>query len=235
MSEAITDLLRSVLERAIGRGATAADAFLAEGRHFSATVRLGEVDTVAHARDQRLSLRVFSGRASAAASTSDLSPASLERVIDEASRLAKVTAEDPCAGLPGPDDLIGRPRDLDLHDDGGHDLTPEEKIEIARRTEAAALARDPQVANSEGAEYWDRQARYAYATSAGFAADYATSGFGLSVAPVAVRGDEKQRDAWYSMARKRSRLDPPRRWGVWPPSGRCAVSARARPGPPRFQ
>jgi PmbA protein len=209
VSEAVTDLLRSVLERAAGRGATAADALLVEDRHFSATVRLGEVDTVAHARDQRLSLRVFSGRASAAASTSDLSPPSLERVIDEATRLAKVTAADPCAGLPDPDDLVARPRDLDLHDAGGHDLLPEEKIEIARRAEAAALARDRQVANSEGAEYWDRQARYAYATSAGFAADYATSGFGLSVAPVVVRGEEKQRDAWYSMARKRARLDPP--------------------------
>jgi PmbA protein len=209
VKEAVTDLLRSVLERAAGRGATAADAFLVEERHFSAAVRLGEVDTVAHARDQRLSLRVFSGRASAAASTSDLTPPSLERVIEEATRLAKVTAEDPHAGLPESAELMGRPANLDLHDAGGHNLTPEDKIDIARRAEASALARDRRVANSEGAEYWDRQARYTYATSAGFAADYETSGFGLSVAPVAVHGEEKQRDAWYSMARKRSRLDPP--------------------------
>src|SRR2546430_6263353 len=32
---------------------------------FSASVRLGQVDTVAHSREQRLALRVFSGRASA--------------------------------------------------------------------------------------------------------------------------------------------------------------------------
>ncbi|MGH7312475.1 MAG: TldD/PmbA family protein [Candidatus Rokuibacteriota bacterium] len=209
MSGAVTDLLGSVLERAAGRGATAADAFLVEARHFSATVRLGEVDTVAHARDQRLSLRVFSGRASAAASTSDLSPAALERVIDEATRLARVTAEDPCAGLPDSGELIGTLPDLDLHDGGGHDLGPEDKIEIARRAEGAALGFDARVTNSDGAEYWDRQARYAYATSAGFAADYTTSGFGLSVAPIAVRDGEMQRDAWYSMARKRARLDAP--------------------------
>ncbi|MGH7308371.1 MAG: TldD/PmbA family protein [Candidatus Rokuibacteriota bacterium] len=209
MSGPGTDLLGSVLERATGRGATSADAFLVEERRFSATVRLGEVDTVAHARDQRLSLRVFSGRASAAASTSDLSPASLERVIEEAIRLARVTAEDPCAGLPDRGDLASGLPTLDLSDPGGHDLTPEDKIEIARRGEGAALALDPRMTNSDGAEYWDRQARYAYATSGGFAADYATSGFGLSVAPIAARDGEMQRDAWYTMARQRARLEAP--------------------------
>jgi PmbA protein len=202
-------LLVAVLKRATDRGATAADGFLVEERRFSATVRLGEVDTVTHSRDQRLSLRVFAGRASAAASTSDLSPASLERVVDEATRLARVTAEDPHAGLPDPGTLVGAVPDLELADPDGHDIQPEEKIAVARSAEAAALAVDPAVSNSEGAEYWDRQARYAYATSAGFAAAYATSLFGLTVSPVARRDGEMQRDAWYTMARRRAALEDP--------------------------
>jgi PmbA protein len=206
-------LLVSVLKRATARGATAADGFLVEERHFSGTVRLGEVDTVTHSHDQRLSLRVFAGRASAAASTSDLSAESLERVVDEATRLARVTAEDPHAGLPDPADLIGPVPDLDLCDPSGHDLTPEAKLEIARRAEAAALQTDPRIGNSEGAECWDRQARYAYATSSGFSGSYATSGFGISVAPVAVREGEMQRDAWYTMARRRDRLEAPEQVG----------------------
>jgi len=56
------DLLGDVLKRATERGATAADAFLVEDRAFSAQVRLGRVDTVKHAREQHLSLRVFSGK-----------------------------------------------------------------------------------------------------------------------------------------------------------------------------
>jgi len=209
VTELATDLLVSVLKRATARGATAADAFLVEERHFSATVRLGEVDTVTHAHEQRLSLRVFVGKASAAASTSDLSPGSLERVVDEATRLAHLTAEDPYAGLPDPAELIDRVPDLGLRDASGHDLTPEEKIEIARRAEAAALAADPRITNSEGAEHWDRQARYAYATSSGFARAYATSSFGIAVSPVATRNGEMQRDTWYSMARQRARLEDP--------------------------
>ena len=57
-----TDLLVDVLKRAVERGATAADGFLVEERHFSGLVRLGQVDTVTHADDRRLSLRVFANR-----------------------------------------------------------------------------------------------------------------------------------------------------------------------------
>jgi len=204
-----TGLLADVLRRAQARGASAADGFLIEEQHFSASVRLGQVDTVKHSREQRLSLRVFAGRASAASSTSDLSRDSLERVVDEATALARVTAEDPHAGLPDPDQLVTSVPNLELEDLGGDELEPEAKIELARKAEAAALESDPRMTNSEGAEYWDRRARYVYATSHGFAHGYATSSFGLSVSPVASDNGEMQRDYWYSAARHRSALEAP--------------------------
>jgi len=203
------DLLTDVLGHARARGATEADGFLIEEQHFSASVRLGQVDTVKHSREQRLSLRVFAGKASAAASTSDLSRASLERVVDEATALARVTAEDPHAGLPDPADLISVVPDLELQEPDGEDLSPEAKIELARQAEAAALESDARITNSEGAEYWDRRARYVYATSHGFARGYATTAFGLSVSPVASAGGEMQRDYWYSATRHRATLEEP--------------------------
>jgi PmbA protein len=193
----------------VARGATAADGFLVEERNFSALVRLGQVDTVTHADDRRLSLRVFVGQASAAASTSDLSRESLERVVDEATALARITSPDPCAGLPEPGALVVGLPDLDLEDPAGHELDPEAKIELARRAEAAALAEDPRVTNSEGAEFFDRRARYAYATSHGFERAYGTSTFGITASPVASSDGEMQRDSWYSTTRKRARLDTP--------------------------
>ena len=202
-------LLSDVLKRAVARGATAADGFLVEERSFSALVRLGQVDTVSHADERRLSLRVFVGQASAAASTSDLSRESLERVVDEATALARITATDPHAGLPEPDALIHGLPDLDLDDPTGHDLAPEAKIELARRAEDAARSADPRITNSEGADFFDRQARYAYATSHGFEREYPTSSFRISASPVASRDGSMQRDSWYSMTRKRARLDDP--------------------------
>jgi PmbA protein len=203
------EILVDVLKRAVGRGATAADGFLVEDRHFTGQVRLGQVDTVTHADDRRLSLRVFVGQASAAASTSDLSRESLERVVDEATALARITSVDEHAGLPDPAHLVDHMPDLDLSDPTGHDLAPEDKLELARRAEAAALAEDPLVTKSEGAKFYDRQARYAYATSHGFQREYSTSSFGLIVSPVATRDGEMQRDSWYSTTRKRARLEDP--------------------------
>ena len=207
MSDLDATLLTDVLKRATARGATAADGFLIEEQSFSASVRLGQVDTVTHSREQRLALRVFAGRASAAASTSDLSRGSLERVVDEATALARVTSEDPHAGLPDAGELIQHVPELGLEDHEGPEATPEEKIELARRAEAAALAADPRITNSEGAEYFDRRAQYAYATSQGFARGYSTSSFGLTVSPVASKGGEMQRDAWYTYARRRRALE----------------------------
>src|SRR5262245_61504838 len=177
------DLLTDMLEQARQRGASAADAFVVADQAFSAQVRLGRVDTVKHAREQHLSLRVFVGRSVAAASTSDLSRESVARLVEEAVSLARVTAPDELSGLPDTEHLCRGVPDRGLEDPTGHDLPPEEKIEIARRCEAAALEADPRITNSEGGDFSDRHAEYAYATSHGFAGTYATSSFSLSASP----------------------------------------------------
>lgn len=207
------DLLSDLLERARRHGATAADAYVVEDQAFSAQVRLGEVDTVKHAREQHLALRVFVGQSVAAASTSDLSRDALARLVEDAVGLARVTSPDPLAGLPPAETLARAVPDLDLADPAGHDLSPEAKIAVARRCEAAALAADPRIANSEGADYSDARARYAYASSHGFAGEYRASSFSLSVSPVAVADGRMQRDGWYHVSRKRARLDPPEEIG----------------------
>lgn len=207
------DLLVELLNRAKARGATEADAFLVEQQYSTVQVRLGQPETVTQAREQRLSLRVFVGKAAASASTSDLSRDSLERLGDEAKSLARLTAGDPLAGLPDPGGLAVAPPDLDLHDPDGHRIAVEEKLDLAQRAEAAAFDADARITNSEGAEVFDRQAAYAYATSYGFAGTYRTSSFSLTVSPVAAANGEMQRESWYTQARKRARLDPPEEVG----------------------
>ncbi len=208
------DLLADLLARATRRGATAADAFVVEETSFSALVRLGEVDTVKHAREQHLALRVFAGRSVAAASTSDLSADSIHRLVEDAVSLARVTSPDEMAGLPDAEALARPPfADLDLADPSGHDLAPEAKIDLARRAERGALDADPRITNSEGGEFSDQRARYAYATSHGFAGEYRASAFSLSVSPVAAGGGEMQRDSWYHVTRRRAALEAPEEIG----------------------
>src|SRR5207247_6035272 len=113
----------------------------------------------------------------AASSSSGLCAEAVGPAVAGAAGREKVTAEDPHAGLPDPQDLSQGVPDLDLAD-ASPDETPEAKIDVARRCEAAALESDPCITNSEGAEYYDRRARYVYATSHGFARGYATPTFG---------------------------------------------------------
>jgi PmbA protein len=207
------DLLTDMLEQAKRRGATSADAFVVGNQSFSAQVRLGQVDTVKHAREQQLALRVFVGKSVAATSTSDLSRESIARLVDEAVSLARITSPDELSGLPDAGLLARDVAPLDLSDPTGHDLAPEAKIELARRAEAAALEADPRITNSEGGDFSDRRARYAYATSHGFAGEYETSSFSLSASPVASQDGEMQRDGWYHVTRKRARLDSPEEIG----------------------
>jgi PmbA protein len=205
----VLDRLQDLLGRARAQGAVEADAFMVEEEVQTAQVRLGQVESLKHARENRCSLRIFTTTGSASATTSDLSRAALDRLIDETVALARVTQRDQHDGLPAPETLARELPELDLWDAEGHGLAVEEKVERARRAEAAALGADPRVTNSEGAEYYDRQSRVAYAASGGFAARFRLSSFALSVTPVASENGHMERDYWYSQARKLSRVEPP--------------------------
>src|SRR2546428_4632810 len=82
-------------------------------------------------------------------------------------------------------------------------------IELAPRTEKAALAVDPRLSNSEGAEFSTFGGRTVFADSHGFYGDYQGSSFSCAVAPIAVQDGLMQRDYWYTVGRKLNRLDSP--------------------------
>ena len=81
-------------------GATAAECVIRDGTEFSTAVRLGEVETLKESGSKALGIRVFVGKQAASTWTSDLSPQSLQQMIDSALELAKITTEDPFASLP---------------------------------------------------------------------------------------------------------------------------------------
>jgi PmbA protein len=207
------DRLEGLLRQARARGAVDADAFLVVEEFQSVQVRLGQVESLKHARENRASLRIFTGTGYASATSSDLSPAALGRLVDETARLARVTHRDEHAGLPPAEALAREVPDLDIFDPAGHTLPVETKIEWARRAEAAALEADPRVKNSEGAEFYDRQADVYYAASGGFAGTFRVSSFAVSATPVAVDDGHMERDYWYTSGRKLAALASPEEVG----------------------
>jgi PmbA protein len=206
----LESLAADVVAQAMQAGATDAEAVAREGDEFSVNVRLGEVETLKESGSRGLGLRVFLGKRSASASTSDLTPDGIRQLVDGAMALSKVTEEDPFNGLPETGEFGALPDDLHLYYDDVYSLSGPERIEWARRCEAAALEADPRITNSDGGSFDAATGRKVLANSRGFVGSYRTSYAGVSAAPLAMDSDGRmQRDGWWSSARSFAHLDSP--------------------------
>src|SRR5205823_3618208 len=128
-----------VVAAAMKAGATAAESVVRDGSEFSTLVRKGEVETLKESGSKAIGLRVFHGQRAASTYSSDFSSTGLERLISGALDLARVTSEDPHAGLPDRSELGQLPGDLDLYYDDVYSLPTDQRIDYARRAEDAAL------------------------------------------------------------------------------------------------
>ncbi|MBS0291131.1 MAG: metalloprotease PmbA [Proteobacteria bacterium] len=205
-------LVDHALAHAKKLGASDAGADASEGCGLSVNVRKGELETVERNRDKSLGVTVYLGHRRGNASTSDFSPAAVERTVQAAFDIARFTAEDPVAGLPDEADIAPQDshRDLDLFHPWA--ITSEEAAQLALQCEAAALKTHRRITNSEGAGVSAQQSHFFSAHTRGFRGGYASSRHSISVAPIASlpgRNAEMQRDAWYSSMRNAQDLATP--------------------------
>jgi len=203
------EVAQDLLKRAGGKGASGAEVIVVEDEAFSVEVRMRAVDTLMSAREKRLGLRLCFGQRSATTATSDLSPESLGRLLDDTVAMAQATAQDPCGGLPGPELFSAELPDLELWDPEAADLPIPERIALATAAESAALDYDSRITNSDGGEYNHHDARIMFANSHGFAGEYRGSSVVLSVTPIAGDNGGMQRDGWYSVQRRLRNLESP--------------------------
>ncbi len=211
----LESLAADVVALAMKAGASDAEAVVREGDEFSVNVRMGEVETLKESGSRGLGLRVFQGTRSASTSTSDLTPDGIRQLVEGAMALAKVTEEDPFAGLPDTAEFGSLSEDPHLYYDDVYSLAGPERIEWARRAEAAALAADPRITNSDGGSFDAATGRKVLANSRGFLGSYRTSYAGVSAAPLAMDANgQMQRDGWWSGARRLADLDSPESIGA---------------------
>lgn len=215
------DLAQQALAQARKAGASDAQVEVSEGQGMSVGVRSGQIENVEHNRDKSLSITVYDGQRRGHASTSDFSAEAIARTAQAAFDIARYTAEDDCAGLPDVEQLaIGQTApSLDLYHPW--DLTPQAAAKLALRAERASFAVDPRIQNSEGASVSAQESHFVLANSRGFCDGYATSSHSLSCAPIAGRGDDMQRDYWWTSECDPADLASPRLWGVTRPSAPC--------------
>ena len=201
----LTEVTLLALEEARRQGASQceADASLSQG--LAVSVRLREVDTIEYQRDRGLGVTVYFGKRKGSASTADLTAEAVRETVAKACAIARYTAEDPYAGLVEPEALAREIPDLDL--DHPWELTPEHAIELARECEAAGLALDARLSNSEGAAVNSQRHTGVYGNSLGFLGGYSSTSHSLSCSLIAQEGEDMQRDYWYTIARAAAELE----------------------------
>ena len=192
-------LVDTALAHAKKLGATDAAAEASEGCGLSVSVRKGELENVERNRDKSLGITVYIGKKRGNAATSDFSIPAIEQTVKAAYDIARFTAEDETSGLPDDRDIACEHRELDLFHPWA--ITSEEAARLALQCEAAALDTSRLITNSEGAGVSAQQSHFFSAHTKGFRGGYASSRHSISVAPIAGKGKEMQRDSWYSSMR----------------------------------
>jgi len=223
----LQQVVSSALAQARAAGASAADADASVQQGLTVTVRMGEVDTIEHHRDRGMAVTVYFGYCKGSASTADLRPEAVSQTVAKACTIARYTASDDCAGLADAEAMAQVFPDLDL--DHPWEIDAEQAVELARECEAAGLAVDERLTNSEGASLATHRGVRVYGNTHGFLAGCPSTSHSLSCALLAQSGTDMQRDYWYSVARHQAELQPGPELGR-----RAAERALARLGAQRL-
>jgi PmbA protein len=193
------DLVQFALDESRRLGGTESEVAVSVDTGLSVTARLGEVETLEYHRDRGMGVTVYRGKRKGSASTADLSLQAIRESVAKAFSIAGFTAEDPCSGLPDPDDIATDIPDLELCHPW--EIAPEAARDLAVACEAAALSVDQRVSNSEGASLSSHRGLRMFGNSLGFIGGYESTLHSLSCAVIAQAGDDMQRDYWYSSVR----------------------------------
>jgi PmbA protein len=218
----ITDLRQlaaDIVSKAVRAGADDAEVTIREGDEFSTTVRMGQVETLKESGSRGMGLRVLmastNGYRVASTTTSDFSEEGIAHLVNGAIALVRVTSEDPFAGLADASEFGQIEGDLQLYHKDVYSLPTAERIDYARRAEAAALAADTRITNSDGGSFDANTGRKVFANSRGFTGEYRASSCSISASPIALgQSGEMQRDYWYTYARSLKKLDTPESVGA---------------------
>ncbi|MCX7115481.1 MAG: metalloprotease PmbA [Gammaproteobacteria bacterium] len=207
-TEQLQTYMHDLLNRAKAQGATDAEVSIEQDRGFSVDVRMKEVETVAFSDDQSITLVLYLGHQKGAASTSELTPQSLDRLVTAALDIARVSAADPCFGLADKELTSHTHPDLNLYHPW--DLTPLDAITLAKQCEEAALSLDERIINSDGVNVSSYTGCFGYANTHGSQGVQYSSKHQMSCSLLAKGKDDKlQRDYDYTLSRLASELLPP--------------------------
>ena len=131
----LRELAESLVAFAKVNGADEMEISISDGYEFSVDVRLGKVENLLEAGSRSLGFRVIKDKKTAFASSSDLSTETLQRLVKNAIKRAKLSSPDEFSGLPPLSNKRFDIPSLNLFDPEIANLDSEKKIALAKKTE----------------------------------------------------------------------------------------------------
>ena len=192
-------MIRLALDEAASHGVDQAEVAASHDTGLSATARLGDVEHLEYTNDRGIWVTVYKETRKGSASTSETTPEAIREVVAKACSFASYTAADEHAGLADAELMCKEVLDLDL--DYAWDIDAASAIELAVRCEAAALAWDKRINNSEGATVATNRGARAYGNTHGFVGSFTKSSHSITCIVLGEKDGEMQRDYYYSSAR----------------------------------
>lgn len=174
---------------------------------LSVSSRLEQVENIEFNNDGSLGISVYLGKHKGNASTSDLQTASIQRAVESALAIAKYTSEDECTGLADKEEMAFEVPDLELYHQA--DISVEQALEMAIKTENAALNADEHIVNSEGASFNSHSGVRVYGNTHGMLQSYLSSRYSLSCSVISAYEDQLERDYEYTISREFEKLQSP--------------------------
>ena len=210
--DSLRELAALAIDTARRKGASASEAALSRSAGLDVNVRLAEVETIEHTRDNSFGVTVYFGNSKGSASSTDLGAPAVRETVEAACRIARHTAQDEFSGLADPERMAVDPPDLDLFHPWA--ISTEEAIALALETETAARDHDARITNSDGASVSRHDGDYVYGNSHGFLEGCSSSRNSVSCVVIAEDSSGMQRGYWYSSVRNPAGLEPASQIGL---------------------
>ena len=191
MDKVTKNIITQMLDTTASEGANAAEVTLIKTKGIGVEVRLGKFESVEHAEDFQIGLRVFVGQKSASISTGKVDESAVKELCVRAVNMARLAPEDPFARIASREEQASALPELELYDPT--EFSADTLTEVALKCEEAALGIKG-ITNSEGASAGQSGSEIAIANSNGFTGEYERSSFSISASVLAEKDGRMETD-----------------------------------------
>lgn len=194
----ITGTADFLLNAAKKHGAEQADCTISVSQNLEVSVRMGSLENTERSETYAAGLRIIIGGRQAFASTSSLSHHSLDELASRVVMMAKLATPDPYCGLADTKDLATDFIELDLMDFENPQLDFLESHALICEDAALKVENIENIAGCGASWGYDQ---FCYGATNGFLQGFGGTSWGLGIAPLAISGDDMERDYEHDRAR----------------------------------